>query len=234
MPRLARRVFAGLPHHVVQRGNRREDVFFRDADRSTYLDWLRKYCDEHRVQILAYCLMTNHVHIVAVPAADDGLEKVFRPLHTRYAMRVNRLRNWNGHVWQGRFFSSTLDDSYLWTAMRYVERNPIRAGMTDSAQRYPWSSAAAHCGLADDPVLTRDPAWIELLDSVSDWSDWLADAETPARLADLRHRLQRCLPCGSDHFVRGLEARAGQPLVARPRGRPRKEPEKGVRPLFSP
>jgi putative transposase len=234
MPRLARRVFAGLPHHIVQRGNRREDVFFRDSDRSTYLDWLNEYCCQQGVQVLAYCLMTNHIHIVAVPATDDGLARTFRPLHSRYAKRVNRERGWNGHVWQGRFFSSALDESYLWAAIRYVERNPVRAGMVDSAEAYLWSSAGAHCGLRTDPVLTKDPGWLEVMRSVGHWPSWLTDVDPPAQLTDLRERFRRCLPCGSDDFVRGLENRAGQPLVARPRGRPRRRPESedGLRPLF--
>ncbi|MGQ0586502.1 MAG: transposase [Gammaproteobacteria bacterium] len=218
---------------MVQRGNRREDVFFRDADRSAYLDWLRQYCEEGGVQVLAYCLMTNHVHIVAVPANDDGLERAFRPLHTRYAMRVNRWRGTKGHVWQGRFFSSTLDEAYLWAAIRYVERNPVRAGMVERAERYRWSSASAHCGLGADPTLTRDAAWLEAVRSVDDWPAWLADFDRPVHLDTLREHVRRSLPCGSGEFVRGLELRAGLPLVPKPRGRPRKDIDEGVRPLFA-
>jgi putative transposase len=232
MPRLARRVFAGLPHHVVQRGNRREDVFFSDADRTAYLDWLRQYCDECRVEVLAYCLMTNHVHIVAIPATADGLEKALRPLHTRYAMRVNRWRGTKGHVWQGRFFSSVLDESYLWAAIRYVERNPVRACMEARAESYRWSSAAAHCGFGNDLVLTRDPAWMETLRLVDDWSAWLADFDRPAHLDALRDRIRRSLPCGDAEFVRRLEFQTGMSLAPKPRGRPRKDDDEGVRPLF--
>jgi putative transposase len=118
MPRLARTVFADVPHHVTQRGNRREDVLFTDEDRRTYLEWLKAYCDKHAVAVLAYCLMTNHVHLVAVPAGDDGLEQALKPLHMRYAQRINRRRGWSGHLWQGRFFSSPLDEAYLWAALR--------------------------------------------------------------------------------------------------------------------
>lgn len=232
MPRPARRVFPGIPHHVVQRGNRQEAVFFSDGDRATYLDWLAQHCVESRVQVLAYCLMTNHVHIVAVPEDGVGLEKVFRPLHTRYAMRVNRRRGSTGHVWQGRFFSAPLDESYMWTAIRYVERNPVRAGMVDMAEAYGWSSAAAHCGLRADPLLTRDPDWCATLNSVDGWASWLRDEDPPERVKELRDLSRRSLPCGSEDFVRGLQNRAGRPMAARPRGRPRKQPEKGVRPLF--
>ncbi len=91
MPRLPRSVFANLPHHVTQRGNRREDIFFTDEDREIYLTWLKEYSEKHQVEILAYCLMSNHVHLVAVPSSEDGLQRVLKPLHMRYAQRVNRI-----------------------------------------------------------------------------------------------------------------------------------------------
>ena len=108
MPRVARAVFAGVPHHITQRGNRREDVFHTDADREAYLVWLGKYAEQNKVQVLAYCLMTNHIHLVLVPKKEDGLHKTLKPLHMRYAQRVNREQGWKGHVWQGRFFSAAL------------------------------------------------------------------------------------------------------------------------------
>ena len=106
MPRLSKTVFAGVPHHMTQRGNRRENVFFSEEDRSVYLGWLKTYCDKYKVEVLAYCLMTNHIHLIAVPKSEDGLQKVLKPLHMRYAQRINRNRGWKGHLWQGRFFSS--------------------------------------------------------------------------------------------------------------------------------
>jgi putative transposase len=175
MPRLARAVFSGIPHHVTQRGNCREDVFFTDDDRRVYLEWLKANCDEHRVAILAYCLMTNHVHLVAVPAGDDGLQRALKPLHMRSALRLNRGRGWQGHVWQGWFFSAPLDGPYPWAALRYVERDPVRARMVRRAENYPWSSAAAHCGRRADAVLTQAPVWRERLAAVADWSAWLAE-----------------------------------------------------------
>ena len=108
MPRIARPVFAGIPHHITQRGNRRENVFFSDGDRAAYLGWLAHYCEKFQVQVLAYCLMTNHLHLVAVPERQTAFEEALRPLHMRYAQRINRARGWTGHVWQGRYFSSAL------------------------------------------------------------------------------------------------------------------------------
>lgn len=129
MPRLARTVCARVPDHLTQRGNRRENVFYTEEDRVAYLTWLRDYAEKYDVNILAYCLMTNHIHLVAVPETEAGLHRVLKPLHMRYAQRINRRRRWKGHLWQGRFFSSALDDAYRWAAVRYVERNPVRARM---------------------------------------------------------------------------------------------------------
>ncbi len=221
MPRIARTVFANVPHHITQRGNRREDVFFSEEDRSTYVAWLGEYCAKYKVSILAYCLMTNHVHVVVVPESTDALEKVFRPLHTRYAQRINRANKWKGHLWQGRFFSSALDEPYLWAAIRYVERNPVRARIVRRAENYPWSSAAAHCGLKADPVLATNREWKRQLQSIGDWSAWLAEGDQPEQLTVLRRYVECGLPCGAEGFIRGLERRAGQSLRVRPRGRPK-------------
>jgi len=223
MPRLARTVCARVPHHITQRGNRREEVFFSDADRTVYLGWLREYAEKHEVDILAYCLMTNHIHLIAVPATEDGLQRTLKPLHMRYAQRANRLHGWKGHLWQGRFFSSALDEDYLWAAMRYVERNPVRARMVRKAERYRWSSAAAHCGLRHDPVLSDKSAWRRQFESIGDWSAWLAEGDEPERLEILRRNVEKGLPCGSETFIRRLEKMTGRALQYRPRGRPKKE-----------
>lgn len=222
MPRLARSVFADVPHHITQRGNRRENVFFTDADRRTYLTWLKAYSDEHRVEVLAYCLMTNHIHLIIVPTSEEGLERVLRPLHMRYAQRINRRRHWKGHLWQGRFFSSPLDTHYLWAAIRYVERNPVRAKLVRRAENYPWSSAAAHCKLKDDAVLTADPAWRKQVNSIGNWSAWLAEGDDPGKLTVLRRHVEKGLPCGSEAFIRKLEKVAKRVLRYRPQGRPKK------------
>jgi len=223
MPRLARTVFPGVPHHLTQRGNRGGDVFFADDDRLAYLAWLKEYAEEHDVTILAYCLMTNHVHLVAVPARADGLERVLRPLSMRHAQRINRQRAWKGHLWQGRFFSSALDEDYLWAAIRYVECNPVRARMVGQAEIYRWSSAAAHCGLRGDPVLTGEPGWRRRFASIGEWSAWLAQGDRPREIDILRRNVEKGLPCGSERFVRRLEGLTGRALRYRPRGRPRKE-----------
>ena len=222
MPRLARTVFPGVPHHITQRGNRREEIFFADGDRYTYLSWLQEYTEEHQVDVLAYCLMTNHIHLVVVPNTEEGLNRVLKPLHMRYAQRINREKGWKGHLWQGRFFSSPLDEVYMWAAIRYVERNPVRAKMVRKAERYPWSSAAANCGLRDDGVLTRNTKWRKQLDQMADWRAWLAEGEEADQLSVLRRNIDKGLPCGSERFITKLEKLTGRVLKYRPQGRPKK------------
>ena len=121
--------------------------------RDQYLAWLKEYCHKHHVSILAYCLMTNHTHLIVVPKKADALQKAFKPLHMRYAQYMNRQKGWSGHLWQGRFFSSALDADYLQACVRYVELNPVRAGLVKKAEDYPWSSAAVHCGLEHNALL---------------------------------------------------------------------------------
>lgn len=166
--------------------------------------------------------MTNHVHFVAVPPEKNSLERVFRPLHTHYSRRVNRPHDWVGALWQGRPFAAALGEAQVWTAIRYVERNPVRAGMVNRAENYPWSSAQGHCGLRDDPLLAAEPDWLEAVGGIPDWAAWVADAESEKDLEDLRRRTQSGHPCGSDAFVKALERQSGLRLGPGHRGRPRK------------
>jgi len=221
MPRLSRTVFAGVPHHITQRGNRREDIFFTDEDRLTYLSWLKEYSEQHDVEILAYCLMTNHIHLVAIPANDDGLQRVLKPLHMRYAQRINRARGWKGHLWQGRFFSSPLDEVYLWAAVRYVERNPVRARMVRAAENYPWSSASAHCDKTLSGLLNPQSAWSKQFLAIDNWSVWLSEGDETEEMQILRRNVEKGLPCGTECFIQELGKQAGRFLEYRPQGRPK-------------
>jgi putative transposase len=219
MPRVARVVIAGLPYHITQRGNRREKVFFRDKDYQQYLKWLKEYSKELGLEVYAYCLMSNHVHLVAVPHREDSLVRVFKPLHMRYAQFINRRRSWKGHFWQGRFYSCPLDETYLWTAVKYIERNPVRARLVRYAQNYDWSSASAHCGKRSDSLLS---AHLPLLGEIADWEEWLREEEDSEAVALLRRNTGKGIPCGSDSFIRRLEGMLKRFLHFRPQGRPRK------------
>ena len=223
MPRLARTVFPGLPHHITQRGNRREAVFFVDEDYQTYLQWLGNYSERHQLEILAYCLMTNHIHLVAVPATEYSVAHALRPLHMRYAQRMNRRNHWSGHLWQGRYFSSPMDERYMWAAIRYVEQNPVRAGMVRKAEDYHWSSAASHCRHLHDTILSNKSPWTKLTDQIEDWSSWLAEGDNRDELDLLRRNINKGLPCGSDSFIKSLERAVGRSLQFRRQGRPRRD-----------
>ena len=159
MPRIARVVVPGYPHHVTQRGNRRQQTFFCDEDYGAYLELMAEWCQRYGVEIWAYCLMPNHAHLIAVPDSQDGLRRAIGEAHRRYTRRVNFREKWRGHLWQGRFASFVLDDYHLFAATRYVERNPVRAGLVDRPEDYHWSSAAAHLAGQDDRLVKVARFW---------------------------------------------------------------------------
>lgn len=216
MSRVGRVVIPGFPHHVTQRGNRRADVLASDADRTAYLGFVRKYADRHGLALWAYCLMSNHVHLVAVPQRETSLALALRDAHTVYAMRFNTMTGMTGHVWQGRFYSCPLDESHLWAAVRYVERNPVRAGLVSRAEDYPWSSAAAHCGRAKDALLSPE---FPPVGAVEDWPAWLAQEGDTEAMERVRCQTSTGRPCGSGAFVTQLEELAGRVLHPARRGR---------------
>ncbi len=223
MPRLARVVCSGVPFHVTQRGNRRCPVFFDDHDRKSYLANLTHYAERHELAVLAYCLMSNHVHLVVVPATVHALERVLRPLNMRHAQRINRRKRWKGHLWQGRYFASALDERHLWAAIRYVELNPVEARLVHRAEDYAWSSAAAHCALRADSVLTRLPFWTGMFKGIGAWSKWLGRGEDPEERSLLRRNTAKGLPSGSPEFIERLEASTGRRFHDRSPGRPKKK-----------
>lgn len=216
MSRVARIVVPGFAHHVTQRGNRRSDVFETDEDRQKYLTFLKLYAERHGLEVWAYCLMTNHVHMVVVPAREDSLGRALRDAHTVYAMHFNTRTQLDGHVWQGRYYSCPLDEVHQWAAVRYVERNPVRAGMVERAEAYPWSSAAAHCGLRHDPILCSQfpPQGV-----IEDWPEWLRVEGDPDALNQIRRQTHTGRPCGSTSFIEQLEGLVGRMLRPAKRGR---------------
>lgn len=220
-------VVPGIPHHITQRGNRREDVFFEDDDRQHYLQLLLEYAARHGLKTVAYCLMSNHVHLVSIPERADTLGSVFRPVDLRYTQYINWSHRISGRLWQGRFFSCALDEEHFWAAIRYVERNPVRAGIVRKAVDYPWSSAAAHCGLRSDAIVSALPAPVRV--RTEDWSSWLAEKEDEKVVATLRLHTRTGRPAGSKEFVAGLESRLGRRLQPRSVGRPRKYRTETVR-----
>ena len=150
-PRL---VVPGYAHHVTQRGVRKSPTFYDDSDHLVYIRILHEACADKAVQIHAYCLMPNHVHLIAIPSTEKGLSQVLRDAHTEYTMYFNAKHGFVGHAWQARPWIFVMDERHLWNAIRYVERNPVRARIVARAEDYRWSSAPAHCGARDDPLLS--------------------------------------------------------------------------------
>jgi putative transposase len=174
MARFARAVAVGCAHHITQRGIDRQRVFFTDADRRTYLDLLGAYARQARLRVLAYCLMDNHIHLLAVPDEPASLAVALRRAHGRYALYLNARRRRTGHLWQNRFYSCALDERHLWIALRYVERNPVRASLVTRAEKYEWSSAAAHLGLTPANELL-DGAFHQQAGGAPRWAGLLAE-----------------------------------------------------------
>jgi REP-associated tyrosine transposase len=239
MARFARVVATSVPHHITQRGNARREVFPRDADRHTYLGLLREQCELYQLPLIGYCLMSNHVHLVAVPRHAESMALTLRYTHGRYAAYLNVRERRSGHVWQGRYFSCPLGPSHLWAALRYVERNPVRAGLVESAETYEWSSAAAHCrdgggaGLLDLDVDLWQACW-----TPSTWrrfigADSVSEPEGAAELEAIRQSTHTGRPLGTEGFVRDLERRLGRALTQRPGGRPPKAAPTDVQQVFN-
>lgn len=220
MPRSARIVSPDMPHHVTQRGNRRQNVFFRDSDYELYIDLMAEWCGQCGVEIWAYCLMTNHIHLIAVPEKPDALARAIGEAHRRYTIEINRREGWTGYLWQGRFSSFVMDESYVLQAVRYVEMNPIAARMVDHPSDYRWSSAAAHISGYDDKLVKVAP----LLSLVNDWQSHLD--ETDFTFADLiDYHSSSGWPLGQDAFLDKLAIDTNQTVRPAPRGRPKKAKE---------
>ncbi len=170
MARLARVIAPGVPHHLSQRGNRRQRSFFSDDRYRTYRALMAEWWGRHEVAVWAYCLMPNHVHLIMVPASADGLRRAVGEAHRRCSRGVNLRQGWRGHLWQGRFDSFPLDGRHLLAAARYVELNPVRARLVEGPEAWPWSSAAEHLVGRDDGLVSAAP----LLDMAADWRAFLA------------------------------------------------------------
>ncbi|MFH1640822.1 MAG: transposase [Candidatus Omnitrophota bacterium] len=208
MARIARVIAAGLPHHITQRGNRRQQVFFSDDDKRSYLRHLLLYAKAAGIRFWVYCLMDNHVHIIAVPETKDSFARGFSEAHRRYTRMVNFREGWRGYLWEGRFKSCPLSESHLYAAIRYVERNPVRAGIVRDAWDYPWSSARAHAFKQKDPLLEDN----FVVSEISDWKAFLSQKDKQGDVNRLRAYANSGRPLGDDGFIAMLETATGRAL----------------------
>jgi len=205
---MKRIVVPGLPHHITNRGNRRQIIFFNDEQMEFYLQMLRKYGDRFGLGISAYCLMFNHVHLDAIPEKPDSMHLTIRETHKKYTNYINLIKDWKGSLWQGRYYSFPLEGAHLYQNIRYVENNPVRAGIVKYAEDYRWSSARAHVFNLPDPVLSESGFKLQ----VKNWRAYLRKEENEAELKEIRDRIQTGRPFGGDDFIDQLEQALGREI----------------------
>lgn len=225
MPRIARTVIEALPHHITQRGNNRQEIFFVDDDRNVYLEILSHQSSKYGLTIMGYCLMANHIHLIAIPTAKDSLANAIGRTHFVYTQYINRFHNRSGHLWQGRFYSCCLDERHFLLAMRYIERNPVRARICRKPWAYKWSSAASHTELGNSSDLLNLRRWYKTV-CPTEWKKLLAGDIEEKETRKLRTNTHTGRPLGSDSFMSKLERIAGHRLRPLPIGRPKKNKER--------
>jgi putative transposase len=208
MARIARVVIPGYPHHITQRGCRRQQTFFADSDYRYYLELLKHAAASANVAVWAYCLMPNHVHLVAVPQNKNSLSKFMGPAHRQFALTINSRMGWQGHLWQERFHSFVMDENYLYAAVRYVELNPVRACLCASAEQWCWSSARAHLSGRDDLLVQVAP----MLERVENWNDYLSCQGISVADERIRRHTGTGRPAGDAGFVEKIETLAQRHL----------------------
>lgn len=221
MVRRARVVVPGQPHHITQRGNNKQDVFFTDEDRHYYLRILKEQSKKYGLQIEGYCLMTNHVHIVATPDDEKSLSKAIGRVHTLYTQYVNNFHNRSGHLWQNRFYSCVLDEDHFRESLRYVEMNPVYAGIVKRPWDYEWSSCKAHTGETESEIL-EIKNWNKRV-LISEWKEYLLEKVSESQIKKMETYIRTGRPLGSDSFISKLETKLNKRLRPLPVGRPKKE-----------
>jgi len=224
MPRTARIVAVNFPHHITQSGNYQQDIFLDNTDREEYLSWLNEYSHKYKFSILAYCLMSNHVHFIGIPAREDSLARTFNSAHMRYSQYYNKKISARGHLWQGRFFSCVLEKGYLKAAARYIERNPVRALLVNKAWDWQWSSAINHIRNDEGPVLLQMGNLLNYVDMMPlEWESFIDIRDDREFLDEMKKHTLSGRPFGGPGFVEKLEKKFGKKLNPLPVGRPKKK-----------
>jgi len=220
MPRIARAVAAHYPHHITQRGNNRVEVFSDDKDREHYIKTLKNYCQKWHVEIWAYCLMNNHVHLLAVPAGEDSLARCIGRTNLMYTQYANRKYKRSGRLWQNRFFSTIVEDEpYVWAVARYIERNPVKAKQVQKPEDYPWSSCRANISGKGDELVSGHTFISE--NGRKAYRKFLqqTDVKTEQRIIQATSTGR---PLGSKSFIKKLERKLSRRLLPGKAGRPKK------------
>ncbi|MCU7854046.1 MAG: transposase [Candidatus Thiodiazotropha sp. (ex Monitilora ramsayi)] len=225
MPRKPRIYLPGIPCHVIQRGNNRDACFYSDQDYRFYLDCLERACSRYKVLLHAYVLMTNHVHLLMTPSDAYGISRVMQSLGRRYVQYINRVYRRSGTLWEGRHKASIVDaEKYLLTCMRYIELNPVRAGMVAHPGEYPWSSYRVNGQGEHDALITLHECYARLGDSVDvrchHYRSLMAYQLDIDDIHAIRSALIYSLPLGDERFIDQIEAAIGRSVGYAKRGRP--------------
>lgn len=187
MPRSPRIVIPGLPHHVTHCGNNRQNVFFSIENYAKYLGILKNHSSAYGLLINGYCLITNHIHLIVTPKTESSLADTIGKAHGHYTQYINAFQNITGHLWENRFYSCPMDHNHFIYAMRYIERNPVRAGLVEHPEDYEWSSARMHLGQEDPWKVVDWDIWLDCVNkSGIDWGEWLALPEKKEVLESIR------------------------------------------------
>ncbi len=220
MPRIARAIAIGFPHHIVQRGNNKEKVFFEKEDKERYLSLLSKYAHKWNSPILAYCLMDNHVHLLAKPKSEESLYKMMQGITLCYTQYINKKYERTGRLWESRYYSCIVDkERYLWLVARYIEQNPKRAKVVKDVEDYPYSSARAHIRAIKDDVL-GDELFEE--EQRNDYRAFIKSRILGDEINNIRYHTRTGRPLGSKEFLKKMEKRLGKSFGLKSPGRPRK------------
>ena len=223
MPRIGRIVAVGLPHHITQRGNYGQKIFLDREDRKRYLDLISEYSHKYKLSILSYCLMNNHVHFIGIPRNKDSLSKTFNTSHMKYSQYFNKKKGERGHLWQGRFYSCVLDEKHLIAAGRYVERNPVRAKLTDKPWKWRYSSAGVHIGEKEDNLFKLSD-FFEYADiRKSGWKRYIEREEKEGEIERIEKHTNAGRPLGGIDFIEKLEKKFKRRLRPLAWGRPKKK-----------
>jgi putative transposase len=229
MAKFARIVIPGCPHHIIKRGNRRQIVFFSDNDKKTYCEILKREVTRAGIAIWTYCLMDNHVHLIAVPERANSLAKGIGRATRDYSLLINIRNDWQGHLWQHRFDSYPLGETHVYSAVRYIEQNPVEAKIVNRAEDYYWSSARSHVFGEKDDLLSD----FYLISEIPDWVSYLREKTSESDKKLFRSHARTGRPLGDDKFIAKLEKMTGRGIKnERPGPKQRKNMDTDPKKLF--
>lgn len=219
MPRDTRLIVPNIYHHAMQRGNNRQNVFNNNGDRIYYLKWARNLAEKNHVPIIGYCLMTNHIHLLVLPRDADGMINFMKLLGQRYTQYFNRTYKRCGKLWENRYRVHPVDPELYHVVLRYIEMNPVRAGLVTDGAQYPWSSASYHLLGTDNPTIMASC----LHSSALRYNEFFYQEENPQELQAIRTATQQGKAWGKTSFLEKLTNSLGRVVTPRRRGRPRKD-----------